>query len=310
MNIVFLGTPNFAKDILALLACNHNILATITQPDKPYGRKRILTPPPVKTWSIDNNTPCFQPQKSSEILAILDSIQESNNIDVIIVIAYGKILKDEVISKYKCLNLHGSILPYFRGASPIQTSIMNDYAHFGLTVIDMDSGLDSGDILGICEIDKSVVENQTLDCVFKILVPYSINLLESVLHNLSNNTLKPIPQDEKEATFCKKLEKEDAHLDFANAKNCFLKYLALHSIGVWMQCGDKVIKINELSGYESNIYDTKGKILNIKNDEVLIACESGALWLHYVTMPNKPLISAKAMLQSLKLNVGDIIDIS
>ncbi len=308
MNIVFFGTPLFAKDIVEGLAHTHNILAIITQPDKPFGRKKIMKAPETKTYAMQTNIAYFQPQKNTEIYSILESIHQQTPIHAIIVVAYGKILPKEVVTSYICINLHGSILPYFRGASPIQSSILADYKHFGLTAIRMNEGLDSGDILEICRIDREIVVNQTLDSVFRILVPYGISVLEHVLLALQTHNLKPIPQNHDNATYCHKFSKHDAYLDLEDSKSCYLRYLALHTLGVWIHCNSEIIKLNRIIGYEyKQEHEKKGQILAIQNNTICISCKKGELWIESVTPQNKSLMSAISFLQSKNLKIGDNI---
>lgn len=347
-NVVFMGTPLFAANILKGLFAlqKYNFLGAFTQIDKPFGRKKILKAPEVKEVAIELKIPCFQPKKSGEIFEILQGIesglqdiesnlqnpQDSNinsisqdskkvsknitlspnkfqKIDYIIVVAYGKILKENVVNNYFCINLHGSLLPYFRGASPLQSSIINDYAHFGLSVIHMDSGLDSGDILGVCRFEPHEIEGKTLDKIYEILTPDSINLLESTIDKLAQNAITPLKQDSTKATYCQKFSKASAFLDLADSKACYLRYLALSYIGVWIYHNNEILKINTILGYENTNFEAqKGCILEVRKDRILLACDSGALWIESVTPQNKSKMNITSFLQSKKLKVGDVIN--
>ena len=308
MNIVFLGTPLFAKEILEGLAANHNILAAITQPDKPFGRKKILKAPEVKEYAIASNIPCFQPEKSIEIAPILHDIHRQNNIDAIVVVAYGNILTKEVVTQYICLNLHGSLLPHYRGASPVQTSIINNYKHFGLSVICMDLGLDSGKIAALKPIESQIVMRKNLTEVFHILVPYGIDLLQNVLLNIKQNTLCTTPQDHTQATYCPKLSKKDCYIDFIESYRCYLRYLALEHIGIWTFYKGMILKINSISDYiEDTSHEQQGIILAIDKNSMCISCKKGALWIESVTPQNKSKMTATSFLQSQGLKVGDIL---
>lgn len=341
MNIVFLGTPLFAKEILEGLMKNHTILSVITQPDKPFGRKKILKAPEVKECALANNIPCFQPEKSIDIIEILHNIDTKQKIEAIIVVAYGKILKKEIVSRYICLNLHGSLLPHYRGASPIQTSIMNDYKHFGLSVIYMNEGLDSGNIAAIQKIEKDIVARKNVAEIFHTLAPYGISLLEKVLNDIKHNTLQTTPQNHDIASYCKKLTKNDCYLDFIDSYTCYLHFLALGHIGVWTKYKDSVLKINMIQDYvldnsvlsdsvlqdsslkdptlrdtklqdsipkdsmQNKTHKQKGTILAIKQNMACIACENGALWIESVTPQNKSKMTITSFLQSQNLKVGD-----
>lgn len=305
MHIVFLGTPIFAQEILNGLMPCFDILAVITQPDKPFGRKKILKAPEVKEYAIMHNIPCFQPEKSTEIAEILHNINEKTRIDAIIVVAYGKILTKEVVSRYLCLNLHGSLLPHYRGASPVQTSIINDYRHFGLSVICMDEGLDSGKIAALKPIESSLVMRKNLAEVFSFLVPHGISLLKEVLENIVQNKLRTTPQNHDKATYCPKITKNDCYLDFLDSHHCYLRYLALGHIGLWTFYNDMILKINTIKDYESGENEQKGIILATDKSNMCISCKKGALWIESVTLQNKAKMAATSFLQSQGLKVGD-----
>ncbi|RDU67055.1 methionyl-tRNA formyltransferase [Helicobacter didelphidarum] len=311
MNLVFFGTPPFARDILMELHKQYDILATITQPDKPFGRKKILKMSAVKEYAISVNIECFQPIKSYEIKDILHNIETKHKtkIDAVVVVAYGKILNKEVVENYFCINLHGSLLPYYRGASPVQNSIIDDYQHFGLSVIRMDNGLDSGEILESYALHKDIVYKQTINQVFTTLVPYGKDILCKVLEDFTLNRLCPTPQNHELATYCSKLEKKDAYLDLEDSKACYLRYLALNNIGTWIRYNEETLKINTLVGYDNRSeHKQKGEILEIQKDKILIACKKGELWAESFTPPNKSKMNAISFLQSCKLKVGDILE--
>ncbi len=310
MNIVFFGTPIFAKEILQNLMLQHRVLALITQPDKLFGRKKILKAPDTKEYAITKNLPCFQPEKSKDIIHILQNIDSQTKIDAIVVVAYGKILSKDIVENFKCINLHGSILPYYRGASPVQTSIIHNYKHFGLSVIMMNEGLDSGDIIIKQEIDKSLVQNKTIQEVFEILVPYGVNLINHSLFQIKENKLELLAQNHQQATYCPKINKQDCYINFCNAYECYLHFLALANIGVWTKYKDTILKINEIVSYEvDKEYHSKGIILETNKTMACISCNKGSLWIESVTPQNKSKMSIISFLQSQKLKVGDILQL-
>lgn len=311
MRVVFLGTPLFARGIVEGIATSHEIVAVMTQPDKPFGRKKILKAPEVKEYAIEHNIPCYQPHKSAEIAPILHELEQQKGFDVIVVVAYGRILVKEIVERYYCVNLHGSLLPHYRGASPVQTSIMNDYKHFGLSVIHIDEGLDSGDILARQPIEPHCVAHKDLAAVFETLVPYGVNLLNEVLHKIHTKTLQPIPQEHDRASYCPKLTKQDSYLDFKDSYQCYLNFLALGSIGVWTYYQDMVLKINAIRSAETEgEHDQVGIILALENGAACISCQRGALWIESVTPQNKAKMPITSFLQSQKLKVGDVMGIA
>ena len=165
MRIVFMGTPDYCLPTLSrLMSDGHDIKAVFAQPDKPVGRKQVLTAPPTKVFALDNNIPVYQP-KTLRDGAALEILKEINP-DIIVVVAYGKILPEEILNlpKYGCINGHASLLPKLRGASPIQWAIVTGERKTGVTVMQMDKGMDTGAILSVKSIDIS--EDDTAESLF------------------------------------------------------------------------------------------------------------------------------------------------
>ena len=213
MKIVFMGTPDYAEKTLeALLSTEHEIAAVFCQPDKPVGRKQILTPPPVKVLAEKNNIPVYQPVslRTGEAYDILKDI----NPDVIVVVAYGKILPKEILDlpKYGCVNGHASLLPKYRGASPIQWCIVQGETETGVATMLMDEGMDTGDILEVAKV--KIGENETAEELFERLSHLSADLMISTLEKLEKGEITPIKQT-GEATYAPIIKKEMAKLDFS-----------------------------------------------------------------------------------------------
>jgi methionyl-tRNA formyltransferase len=214
MKIVFMGTPDYAVNTLeALINKGHEIAAVFAQPDKPVGRKHILTPPPVKVCAEKHNIPVFQPTtlRDGEALAILKEI----NPEVIVVVAYGKILPEEILNltKYGCVNGHASLLPKYRGASPIQWCIVCGEKVTGITTMLMDKGMDTGDILE--QVSVEIGDTETAEELFERLSVISAELMVSTLEKLEKGEITPIKQNENEATYAPIIKKEMAFIDFA-----------------------------------------------------------------------------------------------
>lgn len=213
MKIVFMGTPDYAEKTLeALIASEHEIAAVFCQPDKPVGRKQILTPPPVKVLAAENNIPVYQPNsvRTPEALEILKQI----NPDVIVVVAYGKILPKEILDlpKYGCVNGHASLLPKYRGASPIQWCIVQGETETGITTMLMDEGMDTGDILETVKVQ--IGENETAEELFERLSIISAELMLSTIEKLEKGEITTVKQTGEES-YAPIIKKEMAHLDFA-----------------------------------------------------------------------------------------------
>ena len=212
MNIVFMGTPEFAVPTLeALINSEHKVVGVFTQPDKAVGRKQILTPPPVKVCAIENNIPVYQPNsvRTGEALEIIKEI----NPDVIVVVAYGKILPKEILeaAKYGCVNGHASLLPKYRGASPIQWCIVQGETETGVTTMLMDEGMDTGDILETVKV--KIGDNETAEELFERLSVISADLMLSTINKLEKGEITPQKQ-EGDATYAPIIKKEMALLDF------------------------------------------------------------------------------------------------
>lgn len=213
MKILFMGTPDFAKRSLeGLVNAGHDICGVITQPDKPVGRKRILTPSDVKIYALEKNLDVFQPQslKTDEFKALLKEL----NPELIVVVAYGKILPKYVLDfpKYKCVNVHGSLLPAYRGAAPIQRAMLDGCDFTGVTTMYMDEGMDTGDML-LSE-KTHICDNENLQELYARLANMGADLLLKTINLISSGEIKPIKQDDSLATHAAKLTREDEKLDF------------------------------------------------------------------------------------------------
>ncbi len=213
MNIVFMGTPDIAADSLkALISAGHKISAVFTKPDKPVGRKQIITPPPVKILAQENNIPVFQPEtlRDGEAYKILKEI----NPEIIVVVAYGKLLPKEILelTKYGCINAHASLLPKYRGSSPIQWSIVCGEKKTGITVMQMDEGMDTGDIISRAELE--IGEDETAEELFDRLSVLAGELLCSTIDSIENGTAVRTPQNEAEASYAPMIKKEMGEIDF------------------------------------------------------------------------------------------------
>ncbi len=213
LKIVFMGTPEFAIPSLEMLLNeNYNVCAVFTKPDKPQGRKKIITPPPVKVFAKEHNIEVFQPEKlkTEETIKIFEKL----NPNLIVVVAYGKILPSNIINlpKYGCINVHGSLLPKYRGAAPIQWSIINGDATAGITTMFMDEGLDTGDILLQ---DKIFINgDETSGELKERLSIIGGNLLIKTIKKLESGDLQRIEQNDAEATLSPPLDKITGDIDW------------------------------------------------------------------------------------------------
>lgn len=255
MRIVFMGTPEFAVPCLQkLIDLGHEVTGVFTQPDKPQGRKMVLTPPPVKQLALENGLTVYQPEKMRDGTA-LEMMKEANP-DLAIVVAYGKILPKEILEfpKYGCINIHASLLPKLRGAAPIQWSVINGCDKTGVTAMQMDEGLDTGDMLIKGEV--AIGENDTAGEMHDKLSVLGAEILEKTIDALLRNELKPVKQNHDEFTYAPMLSKELSPIDW----NCSAQEIhnKIRGLSPWpsanAKLNGKTVKI-----HKSIIVDGKGK---------------------------------------------------
>ena len=210
IRIVFMGTPDFSVPVFKALAETYNVVAVVTQPDKKTGRKQILTPSPIKLVSAEFNIPLLQPVNiKEEYEKILDYKP-----DMIITCAYGQIIPKQLLDypKYKCINVHASLLPKLRGGAPIHHAIMDGYDKTGITIMYMDTKMDSGDI--ISQKETKITKKDTLGTLHDRLSEMGKDLLMETLPNIISGNINPIKQDESKVTYGYNITKEDEKIDF------------------------------------------------------------------------------------------------
>ncbi len=304
MRIVFMGTPGFAEVILRALVENKNnhieVVGLFTQRDKPFGRKKELKAPETKTYILENhlNIPIFQPQSLKEPeVQILKDLKP----DFIVVVAYGKILPKEVLAIAPCINVHASLLPKYRGASPIHEMILNDDRIYGISTMLMDVELDSGDILESASFLREDYLN--LDALSLKLAHMGAALLLSTLKNFSSITRKS--QDHMQASFCKKITKADGLVGFKDAKSLFLKSLAFKS---WPEIFlENSLKLLDVELVENEKSHKEGEILAIDEKGVLVGCLKGSVRIARLQAVGKKPLKAKDYLNGKRLKIGGIL---
>ena len=303
MNVVFMGTPDFAVPSLENIAKVHNVQAVFTQPDKPVGRKMVLTPPDVKVCAEKLGISVYQPVKlkDSDSYEIIKEL----NPDVIVVVAYGQILPENILNipKYGCINVHGSLLPKYRGAAPIQWSVLNGDKVTGVTTMYMEKGLDTGDILETKEYEIGI--NDTAGEVFDTLAEMGGKLILDTLEKAEKGQLHPIKQDDSKSSYAKMLDKSMCNIDFS--KTNLQVHNQVRGLSPWpvasTKLNGKVLKI-----FETRLAEGKGKPGEILNTNPLtIACGEGAVVVNTVQLQGKKKMDSKAFLQGHKLEKGTVI---
>ena len=303
--VLFMGTPSYATEILKELLNNKNyeVIGIFTQEDKPVGRKQVLTPPHIKQYCIENNIniPILQPKKLKDNLVAYISIKESEP-DFIVVAAYGQILPKEILNLAPCINLHASILPNYRGASPIQEGILNDDEYLGVTSMLMEEGLDCGDILGYSYLKNE--KNMLVSEAFTKLSNLAAKLTITTLDNYDK--LKPIKQNDALASFCKKIKKEDGEVDFNCAKKLFSKYKAYSFWpGIFLK---SELKLKDIEFVENSSQNIAGEILEIAKDYIVVGCKQGRLKIRTLQAPSKNSINSVEYIKGKRLTIGDILN--
>jgi len=299
--IVYMGTPHYAKEILATLinADDMEVSLVLTQPDRPVGRKKVLTPPPVKALAVEYDIKVLQPNRLSDE-GMFEAIQSANP-DYIIVAAFGQILPKNILDIAPCINLHASILPQYRGASPVQQSLLNGDEKTGVTSMLMEEGLDTGDILEIREF--VIPEDMRLHALMEQLTEDACELTLSTIRHFKD--IKPRKQDESKATLCKKIKKSDGEINFEDAVEIYNKYRAFEGWpGIFASNG---CKFDGLKLIECETPHNEYDILSFENESVMVGCARGALMIDTLQPASKKEMSAKAYCVGRGLKVGDLI---
>ncbi|PLT26646.1 methionyl-tRNA formyltransferase [Pseudoalteromonas sp. MelDa3] len=276
LRIIFAGTPDFAaRHLQALIQSEHQIVGVYSQPDRPAGRGKKLKASEVKALALEHNLPVFQPQslKNDEALAELTSL----NADIMIVVAYGLILPKAILEapRLGCLNVHGSILPRWRGAAPIQRAIWAGDEQTGVTIMQMDEGLDTGDMLHIRRCPISTTE--TSASLYTKLAELGPDALIETINKLANGEITPEPQNDELANYAKKLSKEEANIDWSMSALQIERNI--RSFNPWPVC------FTQMGGQTVKIYQAQvvlqsgdpGQILSSDKNGVVVACGEHAL---------------------------------
>lgn len=310
MKILFMGTPEFAKISLDCLMKNKfNIAGVVTQPDKPAGRKMILTPSPVKEYASGKNIPVYQPQslKGKDFFDLLKSI----NADIIVVVAYGKIIPKNVLDfpKHGCVNVHGSLLPKYRGASPINAAIMNGEKITGITTIYMDEGIDTGDM--ILKESTEIGENETFGEVYDRLAQIGGELLVETLNQIKIGTAKREKQPEIDASAVKKIYNDTCEIDWCfSAKEIHDKIRGLSpspTAFTWLNGKKFKIYKSEVVGHDTLCAPFKNGEIITFNKDIEIKTGNGIVKILELQLEGGKKMSAKDFLNGKKIEKGTVL---
>ena len=304
MKILFMGTPDIAAESLAaLIEAGHEICAVFTRRDKPVGRKQILTAPPVKQLAEQHGIPVYQPRTLRD--GSSDELIRGLAPDIIVVVAYGCILPPQLLhlAKYGCINLHVSLLPKYRGSAPIQWAVLNGDRQTGVSIMQLDEGLDTGDVLMVepVEIDPEETSGQLFDRVSAV----GAKTLVTALEKLQAGALKPQPQQDEQATMAPPLNKEMARFDFTqDAVHIHNWVRGMNPWPVaWFEQDGKRIKVLECRIAREARSAAPGTVLALK--PLTIAAADGAVELLTVTPEGGKPMAGTAWAAGRRLKVGD-----
>ena len=305
MRILFMGTPDIAAACLeALYAAGHEICAVYTRRDKPVGRKQVLTAPPVKTLALAHGTPVYQPRTLRD--GGEDEAIRALAPELIVVVAYGCILPPQILQmpKYGCINLHVSLLPKYRGSAPVQWSVLNGDAETGVSIMQMDEGLDTGDVL-LCR-PVTIGPEETSGELFDRVTAVGAAALCQVIPQIAAGTLTPQPQDHAAATQAPMLTKEMAEFRFAeDAAHIHNWVRGMNPWPVaWFDHGGRRVKVQSCRLAESQ-GQPAGTVLSTR--PLVVACGSGAVELCRVVPEGSRPMDGTAWAAGLRLTVGDIL---
>jgi len=299
IKIVYMGTPHYAKEILQILIDDEKIELplVITQPDRKAGRKGELKAPDVKVLALENNLNILQPERLSD-KGIYEAIVSAKP-DFIVVAAFGQLLPKSILDIAPCINLHASLLPQYRGASPVQQSLLNADEFTGITAMLMEEGLDSGPILGYRYF--KIPETMLLPELMNRLSDDACALTTDIIHRFE--TIAPMEQVRAMATYCKKIKKSDGLVDFSSASDFYDKYRAFEGWpGIFVEDG---MKIKEVTLVETLSKNEKGIILELKDESIVVACTKGSLEIRILQPASKKAVNAKAYCVGRGLKVGN-----
>lgn len=304
MRVVFMGTPSYATTILRALLNDADIevVLLVTQEDKPVGRKQVLTPPHIKAWLLEQNAhiEIYQPKtlRDKEAHAKIASLKP----DFIVVAAYGQILPKAVLDIAPCINLHASLLPKYRGASPIQSTLLANETYAGVTSMLMEEGLDTGAMLGFSYL--KIEPKHTAFLLFDELAELAAHLTLTTLQNFTS--LQPLPQVGANATHCKKIKKDDGLVTFEqNAQDILIRYKALSPWpGIFLESGLKLLDI-ELVPNNNNATSPIGVIQEITHTGFIVSCKQNSLLLKMLQPVSKNAMNAQDYIRGKRLSIGD-----
>ena len=305
MRIVFMGTPDFALPALEALIASHEVCLVVTQPDKPSGRKKKLSPPPVKVMAVEAGIKVLQ-SKSARTPEFLAKIQEAKA-DVAVVVAYGKILPLSVLEAFPhgCINIHGSLLPKYRGAAPIQWAVIDGEKQTGISIMRLDEGMDTGPVL--MRRTEPILDEDTAGTLFERLAPLGASAILEALQGIEAGTLVAKPQAEEGASHAAMLSKQDGLVDWTSDATTLA--CRMRGMDPWPGA------FTPIAGGNLKLFGAKacegqgepGAVLSYDNDGMIVACGSGAIHIVDVQAPGKKRMAAAAFARGKRIEPGTLL---
>lgn len=317
MRVVFMGTPDFAVGALeAIIQAGHQVAAVVTQPDKPKGRGKEMQMTPVKTCAVAHDIPVFQPVKIRESGAV--EVLRGYEADIFVVAAFGQILSEEILSmpKYGCVNIHASLLPKYRGAAPIQWAVINGEKVTGVTIMQMDKGIDTGDMLMKAEV--AIDARETGDSLHDKLAQAGARLIVEALPKIENGEITPVKQNGEESSYAKMLQKSMSRIDWSKdaAKlDCLIRGL-ISWPGAVTACRGRNLKIWEEEVAAEDAVDAKhsaehykdaepGTVVHVEKDAFYVQTGRGILKITAVQPEGKKRMCVKDFLLGYPVKAGE-----
>ena len=308
MRVIFMGTPDFSVGTLeAVLAAGHEVAAVVTQPDKPKGRGGAMSMSPVKEAALKHNLTVLQPQRAREE-AFIEELR-GYEADVIVVVAFGQLLPAEIIHmpKYGCINVHASLLPKYRGAAPIQWAVIDGCEYSGVTTMQMNEGLDTGDILEVTKV--KLAEDETGGSLFDKLADEGAKLIVKTLEDLEAGTITPVEQDDSKSNYAKMLKKDLGNLDFS--KPAVQIERLIRGLNPWPSAythiGGKTLKIWQAQVLEGTFDGENGEVIDIDKKGFTVKTGEGALRILEVQLEGKKRMKSEQFLLGYKLEKGAVL---
>ncbi|MBQ7906416.1 MAG: methionyl-tRNA formyltransferase [Clostridia bacterium] len=307
MRILFMGTPDFAKICLeAICKTDNQVVGVVTTEDKPRGRGMVLTPTPVKAYALEAGLPVYQPKtlKDGAFSDVLRALEP----ELIVVVAYGKILPKYVLDfpKFGCINAHASILPKYRGAAPIQRAIIDGESKTGVSIMQMDIGLDTGDVILVEETD--ILEEDNFETVHdKLALCGSVGLVKTI-ELFKSGKITHTAQGE-DFTYAEKITKDDCVIDFSKdsvAVHNQIRGLSPVPVAFTKTPDGKILKVTKAHRVDTELDGQIGQVLSLDGG-IIVKCKKGAIALDTVIPEGKGKMDAQAYINGRKIKVGDIL---